>query len=432
MDKIRVRGGKPLIGEILISGAKNAALPLMAASILTDEELVLTNLPNLADIDTMTSLISQHGVSCNLKEGVGFNRVMRLKAPEISNTLAPYEIVKKMRASVLVLAPLLARVGVARVSLPGGCAIGTRPIDMHLKALELMGAEITLDHGYVEAKVSGRLKGAEIHFEKVSVGATENTLMAASLAEGETIITNAAREPEVTDLAVCLTKMGAKIDGIGSGRLVIQGVDKLHGAEHNIIFDRIEAGTFAVAAAATGGCITLKGIIPEVMDTVFDKLEECGVSIERGENFAKISRENRELKSCDINTQPFPGFPTDMQAQFMAMLSIANGASVIVENIFENRFMHVSELMRMGANITTNGNTAIVRGVDALNGAEVMATDLRASSSLIIAALTANDETIIDRIYHLDRGYERIEEKLSACGANIQRIKENKGEAKVA
>ena len=422
MDKIRIIGGNTLKGSIPISGAKNAALPLLAASLLTDDKLTLSNMPYLADIVTMANLLAQHGVSLNMQgDSRKSGRIITLQADNVNNLTAPYELVRTMRASVLVLGPLLARFGAAKVSLPGGCAIGTRPIDLHLSALEQMGAEIELRDGYIHAKVANRLKGASITFEKVSVGATENILMAACLADGETVLRNAAREPEVTDLAHCLVSMGAQIEGIGCDVMRIQGVERLHGCEHSVVPDRIEAGSFAAAAAITGGDVELLGVSADIMTSVIEKFVEAGVSINETERGLRIRCEGG-LRGIDVMTQPYPGFPTDMQAQMMAMLSMANGASMITETIFENRYMHVPELARMGAHIVVHGSSAMVRGVNELRGAEVMATDLRASVSLVIAALAAKGETTIHRVYHLDRGYERLEEKLIACGANIERI----------
>lgn len=425
MQKLRIRGGKPLKGTITISGAKNAALPLMAASLLTGERLTLSNIPYLADIITMANLLVQHGVKLHMGEkstdSSGFGRTLALEAAEITNFTAPYELVRTMRASVLVLGPLLARFHQAKVSLPGGCAIGTRPIDLHLKALEQMGATIELADGYINAFTRGRLRGADIAFDTVTVTGTENLLMAATLAEGETILRNAAREPEVTDLAQCLVKMGAKIDGIGSDTLTIEGVDALHSAEHRVIADRIEAGTYAAAAAITGGEVELVGITTDILHSVIEKFEEAGVYIEATAKGVRVARRNG-LHGVDIMTQPYPGFPTDMQAQMMGLMTMAEGASMITETIFENRFMHVPELTRMGARINVHGSSAMVRGVPQLTGAEVMATDLRASVSLVIAALAARGDTIINRVYHLDRGYERLEEKLAACGADVERL----------
>lgn len=423
MDKIRIIGGKPLEGKIPISGAKNAALPLMAASLLTDDTLKLSNVPYLADIVTMANLLAQHGVDIafsGLTQNGG--RTMSLTANNVNNFTAPYELVRTMRASVWVLGPLLARFGAAKVSLPGGCAIGTRPIDLHLKALEQMGAHIELAEGYIHAHTHGKLRGTEIIFEKVSVGATANVMMAASLAEGITIIQNAAREPEICDLAHCLQKMGAKIEGIGTDRITVTGVDKLHGCDYSIIPDRIETGSFAAATAIAGGDVELIGARMEHLHSVFEKFADAGVKVSETAHGIRVIADKR-LQCIDVVTQPYPAFPTDMQAQMMAMLCIADGASMITETIFENRYMHVPELMRMGAKIVVHGSSAMIRGVPELTGAEVMATDLRASLSLVIAALAAKGETIIHRVYHLDRGYERLEEKLSACGANIERIR---------
>ena len=418
MDRIRIRGGRPLSGEILVGGAKNAALPLMTAGMLTDERLILSNVPRLADIVTMTALLSQHGIAL---ESVGNDgRTLSIGGP-ITNTEAPYDIVRKMRASFLVLGPLLARVGEARVSLPGGCGIGARPIDLHLKGLEQMGAKITLEGGYINATINGRLKGTTIVFPFVSVGATENLLMAASLAEGRTVLANAAREPEIGDLADCLVAMGARIDGIGSDKLTIDGVDKLHGAEHAIIPDRIETGSYACAAAISGGSVFLRHARLDHLGATVRILREAGVDIAEEADGLMVRRLNG-LHGVDVMTEPYPGFPTDMQAQFMALMSVADGASMVTETIFENRFMHVSELNRMGARINVHGASAIVRGVTGLSGAPVMATDLRASLSLILAGLAAQGETIVNRVYHLDRGYEAVKQKLAACGADIERI----------
>ena len=414
MDRIRIRGGRPLSGDIPIGGAKNAALPLMAAGLLTEDRLELSNVPALADIETMAALLSQHGIAVE-PEG----RVLRLGG-RITDTEAPYDIVRKMRASVLVLGPLLARVGEARVSLPGGCAIGTRPVDLHLKGLEQMGAEIRLDAGYINASVRGRLHGATIVFPFVSVGATENLLMAACLAEGRTVLANAAREPEIADLARCLTAMGARIDGIGTDRLTIEGVERLHGARHAILPDRIETGTYACAAAITGGSVRLLGARLEHLGAVARTLRDAGVEITEQPAGLLVRRLNG-LHGVDAMTEPYPGFPTDMQAQFMVLMSVAEGAAMITETIFENRFMHVPELNRMGARINVHGASAIVRGVPALSGAPVMATDLRASVSLVLAGLAARGETVVNRVYHLDRGYEAVERKLAACGADVER-----------
>ena len=417
MDKIKIIGGNALNGTIPISGAKNAALPLIAAGLLTADELALENVPCLKDVETMVTLLRQHGTLVN--EAWDESR-LTFQSDRVTNYTAPYELVKTMRASVLVLGPLLARFGQAKVSLPGGCAIGSRPVDLHLKAMEALGATIELEGGYVLASAPEGLKGAEIAFEMVSVGATENTLMAAVLAEGQTTIRNAAREPEVTDLANCLVAMGAQIEGIGTSTLTITGVETLHGTTHRVVGDRIEAGSFACAAAMTGGHVTLTGIEPRILKAVLDKLTEAGVQIETTDDTITIKGAN--LRGVDIMTQVYPGFPTDMQAQMMALMTRAEGASMMTETIFENRFMHVPELARMGANITAQGRSAIIRGSEKLTGAEVMATDLRASLSLVIAALAAEGETTISRIYHLDRGYEKLEEKLSAVGATIERV----------
>jgi UDP-N-acetylglucosamine 1-carboxyvinyltransferase len=426
MDKIRIRGNRPLHGKIAIGGAKNAALPLMAASLLTDETLTLCNIPYLADISTLGNLLVQHGVSLKMKgfrpEAGQDGRAVELTADSITSTTAPYDLVRKMRASILVLGPLLARCGEARVSLPGGCAIGTRPVDLHIKGLERLGAEIELTRGYIEARAPKGLTGAEIVFPSVSVGATENLLMAASLAAGETLLVNAAREPEVADLAHCLVAMGAEIEGIGTDRLRVRGAKRLHGAKHRIIPDRIETGTYLMAAAITGGDVELVNTSYEPIAAVARVLEGAGVEVTATERGLRVRRQNGRLAGVDVMTEPFPGFPTDMQAQMMALMTIADGAAMITETIFENRFMHVPELCRMGANINVHGASALVRGVTQLTGAPVMATDLRASVSLVLAGLAAEGETEIGRIYHLDRGYERLEEKLAACGAEIERL----------
>lgn len=424
MDKIIVRGGRTLSGQIHISGAKNAALTLMPCALLTEEPLTLRNLPRLADIDTMGHLLNQHGVSVSMEGGrpEHFGRVVTLKASRITSTVAPYDIVRKMRASILVLGPLLARMGEATVSLPGGCAIGTRPVDLHLKALESLGARIEMTAGYVRAVApDGGLQGAVITFPKVSVGATENAVMAAVLARGETVIENAAREPEIVDLCLCLKAMGAQIEGIGTERLLVQGVPRLYGATHMVMPDRIETASYACAAAITGGDVELLGARGDTLGAVVNSFREAGIEISQQRNGLRV-RCSGPLRGITVSTQPYPGFPTDCQAQFMAMLCRAQGASVLTENIFENRYMHVSELTRMGADITVRGNTALVRGVDHLVGAPVMATDLRASMSLVIAGLAAQGETEINRVYHLDRGYERLEEKLSGVGADIERV----------
>ena len=422
MDRIRIRGSRPLHGEIPISGAKNAALPLMAAGLLTAERLVLTNVPQLADIATMGALLAQHGVAVEPGQGGGDNRSRSLSiGGEITNTEAPYDIVRKMRATFLVLGPLVARAGEGRVSLPGGCGIGTRPVDLHLKGLEQMGAEIRLEGGYVHASAPRGLRGATIVLPFASVGATEDLLMAATLADGQTTIANAAREPEIGDLAACLTAMGAKIEGGGTDRLVVEGVKALHGATHPIIPDRIETGTYACAAAITGGDIRLLGAQLGHLEALAQVLRKAGVEVSQDGDAMRVRRVNG-LLGADAMTEPYPGFPTDMQAQFMALMSVAEGAAMVTETIFENRFMHVPELNRMGARINVHGASAIVRGVPKLSGAPVMATDLRASVSLVLAGLAAQGETVINRVYHLDRGYEALEQKLAACGADIERI----------
>jgi UDP-N-acetylglucosamine 1-carboxyvinyltransferase len=418
MDRIRIRGGRPLSGEIVIGGAKNAALPLMAAGLLTEERLVLSNVPRLADIKTMSELLSQHGIAVEKQDNGG--RVLSLGG-SIANTEAPYDIVRQMRASFLVLGPLMARVGEARVSLPGGCEIGARPVDLHIKGLEQMGARFDLQGGYIDGKVDGRLRGAKIVFPFVSVGATENLLMAAALAEGTTVLVNAAREPEIGDLAHCLVAMGAQISGIGSDALTIEGVPSLHGAEHTIVPDRIETGSYACAAAIAGGSVLLRHARLEHLGATIRVLREAGVEVTEADGGLLVRRLNG-LHGADVMTEPYPGFPTDMQAQFMAMLSVAEGASMVTETIFENRFMHVPELNRMGARINVHGSSAIVRGVPSLSGAPVAASDLRASLSLILAGLAAKGETVVNQVYHLDRGYEAVEQKLAACGADIERI----------
>jgi len=418
MDRIRIRGGAKLNGTVPISGAKNATLPLMAAALLADGPLTLTNAPDLADIATMGALLMQHGLSVVHDRQA---RTLTLSGAA-TNLEAPYDIVRKMRASVLVLGPLLARYGQARVSLPGGCAIGTRPVDFHIKALEQLGAEIEINAGYIEARAPrGKLHGAKIIFPQVSVGATENLLMAACLAEGETELVNAAREPEISDLAMCLMRMGARIEGIGTGTLRIEGGASLMPATHPIVPDRIEAGTYACAAAITGGTLHLQGARLEHLGSVARVLRDAGVDVAETHTGLTVCRMNG-LRGTDVVTEPFPGFATDMQAQFMALMAVAEGASMITETIFENRFMHVPELMRMGARINFHGTSAIVRGVPRLAGAPVMATDLRASVSLILAGLAAEGETIVNRVYHLDRGYEHVEEKLAAVGADIARL----------
>ena len=416
MDKLLIRGGNRLSGDIVISGAKNAALPILCAGLLTADNLHLSNIPNLQDVSTIIKLMRQMGLRV---EQDGGN--VTLNGSDITKLEAPYELVKTMRASILVLGPLLARFGEAKVSLPGGCAIGSRPVDQHIKGLQAMGAEITIDAGYIYAKAK-RLKGTRIVTDMITVTGTENLLMAAVLADGETVLENAAREPEVSDLAHLLVAMGAKIEGIGTDRLVVQGVSKLHGATHSVIADRIETGTFLCAVAAVGGDVTLKNTRSNFLDAALDKLREAGAILTSGEDWIRVQMARRP-KAVSFRTTEYPGFPTDMQAQFMALNCIADGTSHVTETIFENRFMHVQELNRLGAAIDIEGNTAIVKGVGKFVGAPVMATDLRASASLVIAALAAQGETLIERIYHLDRGYDRMENKLSSVGAQIERVK---------
>ena len=425
MDKILIRGGRRLSGRVPVSGAKNAALTLMPCALLSDQPLTLRNLPRLADVDGFGHLLNELGVSTMVAGArTQAARAMTLDASRIASTVAPYDIVRKMRASILVLGPLLARSGEATVSLPGGCAIGNRPIDLHLKAIEALGATIEIAAGYVKATApDGGLKGARIAFPTVSVGATENALMAAVLARGTTIIDNAAREPEIADLARCLVAMGAAIDGIGSERLTIEGSARLHGADYTVMPDRIEAGSYACAAAITGGEVTLAGARVDDMAAILEGLREAGLHVAARDGGIHVAADG-PLRPLTLSTAPFPSFPTDMQAQFMAMLALADGASVLTESIFENRYMHVPELARMGADIQVRGRSAVVRGVPGLVGAPVMATDLRASMSLIIAGLAADGETQVNRIYHLDRGYERLEEKLSAIGAEVERVSE--------
>jgi UDP-N-acetylglucosamine 1-carboxyvinyltransferase len=427
MDRIRIRGGKPLKGEIRISGAKNAALPLMTTALLTGDEVRLDRVPDLADITTMTNLLAQHGVEVTTKLS-GKERSITVCGSNITDTTAPYDLVRKMRASVLVLGPLVARHGQARVSLPGGCAIGTRPVDLHIKGLQQLGAEIDLQEGYIVARAPRGLTGAEVTFPKVSVGATENLLMAASLAKGETHLINAAREPEITDLAKCLIGMGAKIEGLGTDHLCVQGVESLHGTTHPVVADRIEAGTYAMAVAITNGDVELIGAQHDLIGSVVSTLTQAGVQFTETPRGLRVKRTNGDLVGVDVMTEPFPGFPTDLQAQMMALMTTAQGASMITETIFENRFMHVPELTRMGASINVHGASAMVRGVKRLTGAPVMATDLRASVSLVLAGLVAEGDTILNRIYHLDRGYERLTHKLAACGAEIERLSEGAAE----
>jgi UDP-N-acetylglucosamine 1-carboxyvinyltransferase len=424
MDKFVVRGGNPLLGTIKVSGAKNSALPCMAAAILTEDELILENIPQVRDIETERRLLAAMGAVVDLGYGRAQHRTS-IKCAVLSDPIAKYEIVKTMRASSLVLGPLIARAGIARVAMPGGCAIGGRPIDLHIKGLEAMGATITQDHGYLEARSpnngSSQLKGAHIVFDKITVTGTEDLLMAAALADGETLFENCAREPEVSDLATLLNAMGAKIKGAGTSTIRVQGVAKLHGARHRIHPDRIEAGTFLIAAAITGGDLNVDGCNPEHLGALIAKLEACGVRLETGKESVRV-RSGGSLKAANISTEEYPGFPTDMQAQFMALATQAEGATTVTENIFENRFMHVQELNRMGANITVEGRTATVRGPSKLESAAVMCSDLRASASLVLAALVADGETILDRVYHLDRGYEHFEEKLRNVGAQIRRM----------
>ncbi|HLU80157.1 MAG TPA: UDP-N-acetylglucosamine 1-carboxyvinyltransferase [Burkholderiaceae bacterium] len=419
MDKLRIRGGRPLHGEVAISGAKNAALPILCASLLTPETLILDNVPRLRDIGTTLHLLERLGVKYRNGDGTR----VELDASQVSSLEAPYDLVKTMRASILVLGPLVARFGEARVSLPGGCAIGQRPVDQHIKGLAAMGAEISIEHGYVVARAE-RLKGTTIRTDMVTVTGTENLMMAAVLADGRTVLENAAREPEVVDLAELLIKMGARIQGHGTDRIVIDGVERLHGAHHSIVPDRIEAGTFLCAVGATGGEIMLRHTAAHTMGAILDKLREACVQIEEGADWIR-ARMDKRPRATGFRTLEYPGFPTDMQAQLMALNTVADGTAVIVETIFENRYMHAPELSRLGARIEVEGDTAVVTGVPLLSGATVMATDLRASASLVIAGLAAQGETVVDRIYHLDRGYERMEEKLRALGADIERIPGN-------
>ncbi len=427
MDRIRLVGGERLEGTIPISGAKNATLPLMIASLLTPDTLTLTNVPDLADVTLLARILGNHGVDLAIAgkrpgQSSSDGQTFHLSAREIVDTVAPYEMVSRMRASFWVLGPLLAREGEAYVSLPGGCAIGTRPVDLHLEGMKALGAEIDLDGGYVRARAPGGLSGGRVVFPSVSVGATHNVLMAAALAKGETVIENAAREPEVGDLAACLVKMGAEISGIGTSTLMVQGTDTLKGAEHAVLPDRIETGTYAMAVAATGGDVLLEGARPDLLESALDVLKEAGVEIAETNRGLHVARNGSELGPVEVETQPFPGFPTDLQAQLMALMARGSGTSTIRETIFENRFMHVQELARLGADIALDGDTARVTGVEALHGAQVMATDLRASVSLVIAGLVADGETVVNRVYHLDRGFERIEEKLGRCGARIERL----------
>ncbi|MDA8390118.1 MAG: UDP-N-acetylglucosamine 1-carboxyvinyltransferase [Gammaproteobacteria bacterium] len=417
MDKLIINGGLPLKGEIRISGAKNAALPVLVASLLTSEPLRISNVPHLQDITTTMELLGRMGVRLVVDERM----TVEADASGVHTLKAPYDLVRTMRASILVLGPLLARFGEAEVSMPGGCAIGSRPVNLHIKGLQAMGAEISIEDGYIKARAA-RLRGARIFMDMVSVTGTENLMMAAALADGVTIIENAAREPEVTDLANCLIAMGARIKGAGSAEITIEGVERLHGACHEVIPDRIETGTYLVAAAMTGGQVKLRCVRPALLEAVLDKLRDAGARLETGDDWIRLSMEGRRPGAVSIKTAPYPAFPTDMQAQFVVLNCVARGTGTVVETVFENRFMHVHELQRMGADITMEGNMAVVRGVESLHGAPVMATDLRASASLVLAGLVAHSETIIDRIYHIDRGYECIEEKLSQLGARIRRI----------
>jgi UDP-N-acetylglucosamine 1-carboxyvinyltransferase len=418
MQKIVVTGGAPLHGEVRISGAKNAVLPILCATLLGDGPVDIGNVPHLHDVVTTIKLLRELGATVDHDVDNGH---VRVDARTVHSHVASYELVKTMRASVLVLGPLLARYGAAEVSLPGGCAIGSRPVDQHIKGMQALGAEVSVEHGFIKAKAD-RLKGGRVVFDMVSVGATENVLMAATLAEGTSVLENAAMEPEIVDLADCLIAMGAKIEGAGSNRITVHGVERLHGGRHDVVADRIETGTFLVAAAMTGGRIVCRAARPETLDAVIDKLTEAGAEITEDGDSITLDMHGKRPKAVDISTAPHPGFPTDMQAQFMALNCVADGVGIISETIFENRFMHVQELQRLGADIRIDGHTAIVRGLPQLSGAPVMATDLRASASLILAGLVADGETIIDRIYHLDRGYERIEAKLSALGARIRRV----------
>jgi UDP-N-acetylglucosamine 1-carboxyvinyltransferase len=427
MDRISISGGRRLNGTIPISGAKNAALPLIIASLLTSDRLTLKNVPNLADVNLLTRILRNHGLDLTIDgkradPSPYLGETIHLSARDIVDTTAPYELVSRMRASFWVLGPLLARCGQARVSMPGGCAIGTRPVDLHLMGMKALGAEIDIDGGYVVARAPRGLHGARITFPKVSVGATHNVMMAAALAKGETVIENAAREPEIGDVAECLTKMGARIEGIGTSTLRVQGASRLEGTVHTVLPDRIETGTYAFAVAAAGGDVELRGARKSLLETAFAALEQTGVAVTETDTGVRVARNGGALEPIMIETQPFPGFPTDLQAQLMALMTKANGTSTIRETIFENRFMHVQELVRLGADIQLQGDTATVKGVQSLRGAQVMATDLRASVSLVIAGLMAEGQTTINRVYHLDRGFERLEQKLSGCGASIERI----------
>ena len=418
MDKLIITGNGPLDGEVWASGAKNSALPILASTLLADEPVTIGNLPHLQDITTTLELLGRMGIEPVMGEKMS----IQIDGSQVRDCHAPYELVKKMRASILVLGPLLAHFGTADVSLPGGCAIGSRPVDLHIRGLEAMGADITVEGGYIRARVDGRLKGATIFFDTVTVTGTENLLMAATLAEGTTILENAAREPEVVDLAECLIAMGANIRGQGTDTITIEGVERLHGCHYDVMPDRIETGTFLVAAAATGGRVRVRKTRADIMEAVLAKLEESGATITTGEDWIELDMGGRRPRAVNLRTAPYPAFPTDMQAQFVALNAVAEGTGTVVETIFENRFMHVQELNRMGAHIALEGNTAVVTGVEKLSGAPVMATDLRASASLVIAAMVAQGETMVDRIYHIDRGYECIEEKLQLLGARIRRV----------
>jgi len=418
MDKLIIEGGVRLNGEIRISGAKNSALPILAASLLTDEALTVGNLPHLHDITTMIELLGVMGVEAVIDEKLN----VEINGGSIKSYDAPYDLVKTMRASILVLGPMLSHFGEANVSLPGGCAIGSRPVDLHIRGLQAMGADVVVEDGYIKAKTDGRLKGARVFFDTVSVTGTENILMAATLADGETVLENAAREPEVVDLAECLITMGADIKGHGTDTITVQGVKKLHGGYYRVLPDRIETGTYLVAAAATGGRVRVKDTNPDVLEAVLVKLRETGAEVTTGEDWIEVDMKGRRPKAVSVHTAPYPAFPTDMQAQFLAMNAVAEGTATVTETVFENRFMHVHEMIRMGAKASVEGNTAIITGVERLKGAPVMATDLRASASLVIAGLVADGDTTIERIYHIDRGYECIEEKLQLLGAKIRRV----------
>ncbi|WP_110602340.1 MULTISPECIES: UDP-N-acetylglucosamine 1-carboxyvinyltransferase [Salinicola] len=418
MDKLIITGNGPLDGEVWASGAKNSALPILAATLLADEPVTIGNLPHLQDITTTLELLGRMGIEPVMGEKMS----IQIDGSQVRDCHAPYELVKKMRASILVLGPLLAHFGKADVSLPGGCAIGSRPVDLHIRGLEAMGAEITVEGGYIRARVDGRLKGATIFFDTVTVTGTENLLMAATLAEGTTVLENAAREPEVVDLAECLIAMGANIRGQGTDTITVEGVERLHGCHYDVMPDRIETGTFLVAAAATGGRVRVRKTRADIMEAVLAKLEEAGATLTTGDDWIELDMGGRRPRAVNLRTAPYPAFPTDMQAQFVALNAVAEGTGTVVETIFENRFMHVQELNRMGAHIALEGNTAVVTGVEKLSGAPVMATDLRASASLVVAAMVAQGETMVDRIYHIDRGYECIEEKLQLLGARIRRV----------